>query len=177
MAKRKNNTGNSDATSATVGKLVDDAMTDIERDNPALKGVLPKNYARPAPSYVRSNEATVSVVIPGGEANFDFVRLLVTEGQSGRVLGLDELLILFNRRLAVQRGPTGEHRVTVVGGETIRAFLPHPLPPKPPLDLVNSRTRLLEQATLVLGRRRRDFAPCPTQTSSLCRASRREHFM
>lgn len=49
---------------------------------------------RPAPSYARSNDATVSVVIPGGKANLDFVRLLVTEGQSGRVLGLDELLVL-----------------------------------------------------------------------------------
>ncbi|MGC8732505.1 MAG: ATP-binding protein, partial [Halothiobacillaceae bacterium] len=49
---------------------------------------------RPAPSYARSNEATVSVTIPGGEANLDFVRLLVTEAQHGRDLGLDELLIL-----------------------------------------------------------------------------------
>jgi type I restriction-modification system DNA methylase subunit len=27
---------------------VDDAMAALERDNPALKGVLPKDYARPA---------------------------------------------------------------------------------------------------------------------------------
>jgi type I restriction enzyme M protein len=32
----------------TIGKLLDDAMSGIERDNPALKGVLPKDYARPA---------------------------------------------------------------------------------------------------------------------------------
>ena len=31
-----------------IGQLVDDAMTAIERDNPALKDVLPRNYARPA---------------------------------------------------------------------------------------------------------------------------------
>jgi ATP-dependent DNA helicase RecG len=49
---------------------------------------------RPAPSYARSDATTVVVVIPGGEANLDFVRLLVTEAQSGRALGLDELLIL-----------------------------------------------------------------------------------
>ncbi len=49
---------------------------------------------RPAPSYERSNEATVSVVVPGGAANLDFVRLLVTEAQQGRTLALDELLIL-----------------------------------------------------------------------------------
>ena len=36
------------ARQPTVGQLVDDAMTGIERDNPALKGVLPKDYARPA---------------------------------------------------------------------------------------------------------------------------------
>ena len=35
------------APQATVGKLVDDAMAAIERDNPSLKGVLPKDYARP----------------------------------------------------------------------------------------------------------------------------------
>ena len=31
-----------------IGKTVDDAMVAIERDNPRLKGVLPKDYARPA---------------------------------------------------------------------------------------------------------------------------------
>ena len=31
-----------------IGRLVDDAMIAIERDNPALKDVLPKDYARPA---------------------------------------------------------------------------------------------------------------------------------
>ena len=36
------------ARQATVGELVDGAMAGIERDNPALKGVLPKDYARPA---------------------------------------------------------------------------------------------------------------------------------
>lgn len=36
------------AKQPTIGQLVDDAMTGIERDNPGLKGVLPKDYARPA---------------------------------------------------------------------------------------------------------------------------------
>lgn len=35
------------AKQPTIGRLVDDAMAAIERDNPALKGVLPKDYARP----------------------------------------------------------------------------------------------------------------------------------
>ena len=35
------------APQPTIGTIVDDAMTAIERDNPSLKGVLPKDYARP----------------------------------------------------------------------------------------------------------------------------------
>jgi type I restriction enzyme M protein len=34
------------ARQSTIGQIVDDAMAGIERDNPALKGVLPKDYAR-----------------------------------------------------------------------------------------------------------------------------------
>lgn len=36
------------AKQPTIGKIVDDAMDAIERDNPSLKGVLPKDYARPS---------------------------------------------------------------------------------------------------------------------------------
>ena len=36
------------ARQAAIGRLVDDAMAGIERDNPGLKDVLPKDYARPA---------------------------------------------------------------------------------------------------------------------------------
>ena len=35
------------APQPTIGKTVDDAMSAIERDNTSLKGVLPKDYARP----------------------------------------------------------------------------------------------------------------------------------
>ena len=35
------------APQPTIGTLVYDAMAAIERDNPSLKGVLPKDYARP----------------------------------------------------------------------------------------------------------------------------------
>lgn len=35
------------APQPTIGTTVDDAMTAIERDNPSLKAVLPKDYARP----------------------------------------------------------------------------------------------------------------------------------
>jgi type I restriction enzyme M protein len=36
------------ARQPTIGTLVDDAMIGVERDNPSLNGVLPKDYARPA---------------------------------------------------------------------------------------------------------------------------------
>ncbi len=36
------------AKQPTIGKLVDNAMVAIEKENPKLKGVLPKDYARPA---------------------------------------------------------------------------------------------------------------------------------
>jgi len=35
------------AKQPTIGKTVDEAMIAIERDNPSLKGVLTKDYARP----------------------------------------------------------------------------------------------------------------------------------
>ena len=44
------------AKQPTIGKDVDDAMDAIERDNPSLKGVLPKNYARPALDKQRLGE-------------------------------------------------------------------------------------------------------------------------
>ncbi|HWQ20000.1 MAG TPA: class I SAM-dependent DNA methyltransferase [Methanotrichaceae archaeon] len=36
------------ARQPTIGKTIDDAMVAIERDNRSLKGILPKDYARPA---------------------------------------------------------------------------------------------------------------------------------
>jgi type I restriction enzyme M protein len=44
------------AKQPTIGKLVDEAMVAIERDNPRLKGVLPKDYARPALDKQRLGE-------------------------------------------------------------------------------------------------------------------------
>ncbi|RME25093.1 MAG: SAM-dependent DNA methyltransferase [Deltaproteobacteria bacterium] len=52
-----------------IGKLVDDAMVAIERDNPTLKGVLPKTYARPALDKRRLGELINLVsTIPLGDA-------------------------------------------------------------------------------------------------------------
>jgi len=70
------------AKQPTIGKLVDDAMVAIERDNPRLKGVLPKDYARPALDKQRLGElidviATIELTAASeGEATHRSVDLL-----------------------------------------------------------------------------------------------------
>ena len=44
------------AKQPTIGKLVDDAMVAVERDIVRLKGVLPKDYARPGLDKQRLGE-------------------------------------------------------------------------------------------------------------------------
>ena len=48
------------------------------------------------------------------------------------------------------RDPTGTYRQTTIGGETVRAFIPHPLPPE--LDLGPADFDLMERANRALGR-------------------------
>lgn len=52
----------------------------------------------------------------------------------------------------MRRGLTGSYETSQIAGETIRAFVPHPLPPTPPLQLTEQRLQVLERATLALGR-------------------------
>ena len=70
------------AKQPTIGKIVDDAMVAIERDNPRLKGVLPKDYARPGLDKQRLGElidliATISLTAASeGEKTHRSVDLL-----------------------------------------------------------------------------------------------------
>jgi type I restriction enzyme M protein len=59
------------ARQSTIGQLVDEAMAGIERDNPALKGVLPKDYARPALDKTRLGQLIdlISNIKIGDEAS------------------------------------------------------------------------------------------------------------
>ena len=52
----------------------------------------------------------------------------------------------------MQRGEIGQYEIASGGGEQVRAFVPVPLPPDPPLVLEGSMQRTLEAATLALGR-------------------------
>ena len=62
----------------TIGKDLDDAMDAIEKDNPGLKGVLPKEYARPALDKKRLGELVDLI------GNISFIQ---KEGNSKDVLG------------------------------------------------------------------------------------------
>ncbi|PCC68157.1 type I restriction enzyme M protein [Nannocystis exedens] len=44
------------AKQASIGQTIDDAMVAIEKDNPSLRGVLPKNYGRPGLDKQRLGE-------------------------------------------------------------------------------------------------------------------------
>jgi ATP-dependent DNA helicase RecG len=100
---------------------------------------------RPAPSYDRSNESGVVVVLPGGQANLHFVRLVVEEARAGRDLRLDELLLLNalwqDRRLTTEEAarltqkPESDARVVPqplggsgTGGTVRRTQRPHLAP-------------------------------------------------
>ena len=52
----------------------------------------------------------------------------------------------------MQRGEIGRYEVTRVENETVRAFVPNPLPPEPPLRMDGTLQQVLEQATLAVGR-------------------------
>ncbi len=52
----------------------------------------------------------------------------------------------------MKRGLNGVYRTTIIGNEAVRAFVPNPLPPSPPLEFTPERQQLIERATLALGR-------------------------
>jgi Fic family protein len=53
----------------------------------------------------------------------------------------------------MNRGPTGRLiPITTVGGETVRAFIPNPLPPAPPLSISPALRDRLDEALVALGR-------------------------
>ena len=52
----------------------------------------------------------------------------------------------------MERGPIGEFQITDTGDEPVRAFVPHPLPPNPPLQMDGTLNQALAEAMLALGR-------------------------
>ncbi|WP_350304698.1 Fic family protein [Photorhabdus viridis] len=52
----------------------------------------------------------------------------------------------------MQRGSTGHYVPSIAGGVACQAFVPHPLPPVPPLDINSKLQRRINEAILALGR-------------------------
>src|SRR5271157_3485532 len=53
--------------------------------------------------------------------------------------------------MAIHATRLGHYESTAVGGEVVRAYVPRPLPPDPPVDLTGLQTAL-EQANQAIGR-------------------------
>lgn len=75
-------------------------------------------YGRAVPRYTKT-EHSVSVVLPGGAANLEFVRWVVSEGRAGRNWALPELLLL--RACAEQRSLTTEEAARIIQSDVERA--------------------------------------------------------
>ena len=74
----------------------------------------------------------------------------------------------------MRRESTGAYEVTVGGGETVRAFVPHPLPPRPHIDSREGLGRQLEAATTALGRLDAVTELLPDATVFVCGYVRKE---
>ena len=74
----------------------------------------------------------------------------------------------------MQRGGSGRYETTSAGGERIRAFVPAPLPPAPPIALDGSLQQAFESAALALGRLDAVSALLPDQTLFLYAYVRKE---
>jgi ATP-dependent DNA helicase RecG len=75
-------------------------------------------YGRPVPRY-STTERSVSVVLPGGAANLELVRWIVSEGRAGREWRLAELLVL--RACAEHRTITAEDAARAIQSDVDRA--------------------------------------------------------
>ena len=84
------------AKQANIGQLIDDAMDAIEKENPRLKGVLPKNYGRPDLDKQRLGELIdlIGTITLGG-----------SEAQSKDILG--RVYEYFLGRFAAAEGKGG----------------------------------------------------------------------
>jgi len=67
---------------------------------------------RPAPDYSRSDDHGVVLILPGGKASLDFLSLVIDEERAGRLLSLDDLLIL--NQLWYERNTTARQTANVI---------------------------------------------------------------
>lgn len=102
------------AKQPTIGKLVDDAMVAIEKDNQRLKGVLPKDYARPALDKHRLGELidlVGTITLIGGKEDLAQAELPFDPG-SGKASGPVETPALPSHRSVDLLGRVYEYFLT-----------------------------------------------------------------
>ena len=97
------------APQPTIGTLVDDAMTAIERDNPTLMGVLPKDCTRPGLDKARLGQLIEELIA--------LAREMRTAGERGVELGLSEDELAFYDALG-----TNDSAVAVLGEPELLAI-------------------------------------------------------
>ena len=74
----------------------------------------------------------------------------------------------------MQRREIGSYEISTTSGERVRAFVPAPLPPDPPLVLDSALQQAFESAALALGRLDGISALLPDQTLFLFTYIRKE---
>jgi type I restriction enzyme M protein len=103
----------------TIGKDIDDAMDAIEKDNPSLKGVLPKDYGRPALDKQRLGEL------------IDLIGTITLSSNNGKGKGKDLLGFVFEYFLGQFADAEGKKGGQFYTPQSIVKLLVEMLAPKP----------------------------------------------
>lgn len=112
----------------SIGKDVDDAMVAIERDNPRLKGVLPKDYARPGLDKHRLGELIDLIGTIGlgdkesRSKDIQLAKQLSAADKRGEALGLSHEEIAFYDALATNDSAIqamGDAKLRVIAAELV----------------------------------------------------------
>jgi hypothetical protein len=117
-----------------IGKIVDDAMLAIERDNPTLKGVLPEEYVRPGLDKPGSGSSSTSLAtsdfLDDGQVGWGSTEYIVLRPR-GQISPPFEYLQAGTtdfRNFAIQQmtGSSGRQRVPVGGLSKYKMVTPEP---------------------------------------------------
>lgn len=111
-----------------IGKIVDDAMVAIERDNPRLKGVLPKEYARPALDKHRLGELIDLIgtieLIPARDSAAALGSARASRAEIGALADLNsDSLLKAAEEPPREYGSTNSHRSKDILGRVYEYFL------------------------------------------------------
>ena len=139
------------AKQPTIGKTVDDAMVAIERDNPRLKGILPKDYARPSLDKHRLGELIdfIGTIELAGRPGAPTRRGPESTETPGEGTGptthrsvdlLGRVYEYFLTQFASAEGKNGDQFYTPSAPNSTAASHPTSTPPPPPFSPPPSKT-------------------------------------